>query len=44
MKLSQPTFVYFNYLLKEGVTRTAEAGYQGVEIWGGVDPMLIEMI
>lgn len=35
MKLSQSTFVYFNYPLKEAVTRIAEAGYQGVEIWGG---------
>ncbi len=35
MKLSQSTFVYFNYPLKEAVTRIAEAGYQGVEVWGG---------
>lgn len=35
MKISQSTFVYFNYPLKEAITRIAEAGYQGVEIWGG---------
>lgn len=35
MKLSQSTFVYFNYPLKEAIIRIAEAGYQGVEIWGG---------
>jgi len=35
MRLSQSTFVYFNYPLKEAVKRIAEAGYEGVEIWGG---------
>jgi protein FrlC len=35
MKLSQSTFVYFNYPLKEAITRITEASYQGVEIWGG---------
>jgi len=35
MKLSQSTFVYFNYPLKEAVTRIVEAGYQGIEVWGG---------
>lgn len=35
MKLSQSTFVYFYYPLKEAVKRIAEAGYEGVEIWGG---------
>jgi len=35
MKLSQSTFVYFNYPLKEAIKRIAEAGYEGVEIWGG---------
>lgn len=35
MKLSQSTFVYFYYPLKEAVKRIADAGYDGVEIWGG---------
>jgi len=35
MKLSQSTFVYFYYPLKEAVRRIVEAGYDGVEIWGG---------
>ena len=35
MKMSASTFVYFNYPLKESIARIAEAGYQGVEIWGG---------
>ena len=33
--MSQSTFVYFYYPLKEAEKRRAEAGYDGVEIWGG---------
>lgn len=35
MKFSQSSFVYFYYPLKEAVKRIAEAGYEGVEVWGG---------
>ena len=35
MKLSISTFVYVNYPLDETITRIAELGYDGVEIWGG---------
>lgn len=35
MKLSQSTCVYFNYPLEGAIIRISEAGYPGVEIWGG---------
>jgi len=35
MKLSQSTFLYFNYPLEEAVRRLSNHGYKGVEIWGG---------
>ncbi len=35
MKLSQSTFLYFNYPLEEAIKRLSFHGYEGVEIWGG---------
>ena len=35
MKLSQSTFLYFNYPLEEAINRLSIHGYEGVEIWGG---------
>jgi len=35
MKISVTSFVYFNYSLEEAVRRIAQAGYDGVDIWGG---------
>ena len=35
MKLSQSTFLYFNYPLREAIRRLSDLGYDGVEIWGG---------
>jgi len=35
MKLSQSTFLYFNYPLEEAINRLSIHGYAGVEIWGG---------
>ncbi|MBN2410220.1 sugar phosphate isomerase/epimerase [candidate division KSB1 bacterium] len=35
MKLSQSTFLYFNYPLEEAIKRLSLHGYEGVEIWGG---------
>jgi protein FrlC len=35
MKFSQSSFVYFNYPLQEAIRRLHEAGYQGIEVWGG---------
>jgi len=35
MKLSQSTFLYFNYPLEEAIKRLSIHGYEGVEIWGG---------
>jgi protein FrlC len=35
MKISNSTFVYFNYTLDEAIRRTADAGFDGVDIWGG---------
>ncbi len=35
MKLSQSTFLYFNYPLEEAIKRLSLLGYEGVEIWGG---------
>jgi len=35
MKLSQSTFLYYNYPLDEAIKRLSKIGYQGVEIWGG---------
>ncbi|OGO28545.1 MAG: hypothetical protein A2Z16_17555 [Chloroflexi bacterium RBG_16_54_18] len=33
--MSLSSFVYFNYPLTEAIKRTAAAGYQGIDIWGG---------
>lgn len=35
MKLSQSSFVYFNYPLQEAIRRLHKYGYQGIEVWGG---------
>ncbi len=35
IKFSQSSFVYFNYSLKYAIQDLGEAGYQGIEIWGG---------
>lgn len=35
MKLSLSSFVYVNYPLSEAIRRTAAAGYDGIDIWGG---------
>lgn len=34
-KLSLSSFVYCNFPLSEAIHRTAVAGYQGIDIWGG---------
>lgn len=34
-RLSLSSFVYFNYPLMEAIQRTAAAGYDGIDIWGG---------
>jgi protein FrlC len=35
MKISLSSFVYFNFTLEDAIRRTAEAGYDGIDIWGG---------
>jgi protein FrlC len=35
MKLSLSSFIYFNYPLDEAIRRTAAAGFDGIDIWGG---------
>lgn len=35
MKFAQSTFIYFNYPLRNAISRLHASGYQGVEIWGG---------
>ena len=35
MKTALSSFVYFNYPLDEAIRRTAAAGYDGIDIWGG---------
>ena len=35
MKLSQSSFVYFNYSLQDAIRHLHEYGYDGIEIWGG---------
>jgi protein FrlC len=35
MKLSLSSFTYFNYPLDEAIRRTAAAGFDGIDIWGG---------
>jgi protein FrlC len=35
LKLSLSSFVYFNFPLAEAIHRTAAAGYNGIDIWGG---------
>lgn len=35
MRFAQSSFVYFNYPLQHAIRRLHEAGYQGIEIWGG---------
>lgn len=35
MKLSQSSFVYFNFSLQEAIRRLHKVGYQGIEVWGG---------
>jgi protein FrlC len=35
MKLSLSSFIYLNYPLTEAIRRTAAAGFEGVDIWGG---------
>ena len=35
MKISSSSFVYLNYTLDEAIRRTADAGFDGIDIWGG---------
>ena len=35
MKISVTSFVYFNYSLEEAIRRITQAGYDGIDIWGG---------
>jgi protein FrlC len=35
LKISLSSFLYFNYPLDEAVRRTAAAGFEGIDIWGG---------
>ncbi|MGE5265224.1 MAG: sugar phosphate isomerase/epimerase family protein [Acidobacteriota bacterium] len=35
MRFAQSSFVYFNYPLQHAIRRLHDAGYQGIEIWGG---------
>jgi fructoselysine 3-epimerase len=35
MKISLSSFVYFYYPLEEAIRKTAEAGFDGIDIWGG---------
>jgi protein FrlC len=35
MKKSLSSFVYYNYCLADAIRRTAELGYDGIDIWGG---------
>lgn len=35
MKISLSSFIYFNYPLEEAIRRTAKAGFDGIDIWGG---------
>jgi protein FrlC len=35
MKYSLSSFIYFNFPLVEAIRRTAVAGYEGIDIWGG---------
>ena len=35
MKLSLSSFVFLNYPLDQAISRIADAGYDGVDIWGG---------
>ena len=35
MKISLSSFLYFNYPLEDAIHRTAAAGYDGIDIWGG---------
>ncbi|MEA3336153.1 MAG: sugar phosphate isomerase/epimerase [Chloroflexota bacterium] len=35
MRLSLSSFIYYNYPLSEAIRRTAAAGFDGIDIWGG---------
>jgi len=35
VKTSLSSFIYFNYSLSDAIRRTAEAGFDGIDIWGG---------
>ncbi len=35
MKTALSSFIYLNYPLDEAIRRTAQAGYDGIDIWGG---------
>jgi len=35
MKISLSSFIYFNYSLLDAIRRTAEAGFDGIDMWGG---------
>lgn len=35
MKFSQSSFVYFNYSVEDAIRKVKEAGYQGIDLWGG---------
>ena len=35
MKLSLSSFIFLNYPLDEAIRRTAAAGFDGIDIWGG---------
>lgn len=35
MKISQSSFVYFNYSIQDAIRHLAHYGYKGIELWGG---------
>jgi fructoselysine 3-epimerase len=35
MKRSLSSFIYYNFPLAEAIRRTAKAGFEGIDIWGG---------
>jgi len=35
LKLSLSSFIYYNYSLEDAIRHTADAGFDGIDIWGG---------
>jgi fructoselysine 3-epimerase len=35
MKISLSSFIYYNYTLADAISFTAQAGFDGIDIWGG---------